>query len=211
MTYPPASTAQWFQDNYPGADLNLSKNTMVVILHTTEGYSWPSYEGGATAPNYTGLPPVGGKRGHWRAHYPDNKSARALVNAPGGVETNTLNAVQLELIGTCDPKHKVSWGSKKAGKDYVFWPDANDAQLKWLSRILAYFHKAHGLQLVAKKEFLPYPASYGNSKVRLSFAEWRNSVGIYGHQHVPENVHGDPGNINIHRALYHAIAAVKAK
>jgi len=170
---------------------------MVATLHTTETSGWPGYEGGATAPNYTGNPPIGVRFGKWRAHYPDEKSSRALKNLAGGVETNTLNDVQFELIGTCDPKHAKTWGKLKAGKHYVYWPHATKRQLRWVARMMADMNVRHGLQLKAPKRFLPYPASYGSNGVRMSFAEWRNATGIVGHQHIPENVHGDPGNINI--------------
>jgi len=197
---------QWFQDDYPGADLHLNKDTMVVTLHTTEGTDWPSYEGGATAPNYTGLPPLGEARGKWRGHFPDEKSSRALRNAAGGVNTNTLNTVQIELIGTCDPRNAKRWGgtsnTRVAGRDYVFWPDADKRQLHWVGRILADFHKRHGFRLRTGVVFKPYPASYGvNNGVRLPFAGWSNYVGVLGHQHVPENSHGDPGNIDIQEIL----------
>lgn len=191
---------QWYQDNYPGATMNLTKDTMVVTLHSTEGYDWPTYDGGAIAPNYTGKPPIGtgllGK-GHWRAHFPDEKSSRALQNLAGGVETNTLNDVQLELIGTCDPTHAKTWNGRIAGVNYVFWPNASRRQLLFVARILADFHIRHGLQLVAPRPFKPYPSSYGSNGVRMTFDQWRNAVGVVGHQHIPENVHGDPGNIDI--------------
>lgn len=199
-------TSQWFQDNWPGADLNLARGTMVVVLHTTEGTTWPDYEGGATAPNYTGMPPLGDARGKWRAHFPDEKSSRALRNESGGVNTNTLNCVQLELIGTCDPRNRKRWGgtssTRIAGRDYVYWPDADKRQLHWVSRILADFRKRHGLRLRSGVEFKPYPASFGeHNGVRLSFAGWSNYVGVLGHQHVPENSHGDPGDIDIREIL----------
>lgn len=34
--------------------------------------------------------------------------------------------------------------------------------------------------------------------------EWLNAVGVYGHQHIPENSHGDPGNIRIKYILRRA-------
>jgi hypothetical protein len=195
---------QWFQDDFPGSVLNLNAHTMVATIHTTETAGWPGYEGGATAPNYTGMPPIGLRRGKWRAHFPDERSSRALKNLAGGVETNTLNDVQFELIGTCDPAHAKTWGKLQAGKDYVYWPNANKRQLRFLGNILASMHVRHGLQLKAPKQFLPYPKSYGNNGVRMSFAEWRNATGVVGHQHIPENDHGDPGNINIAYALWWA-------
>lgn len=196
---------QWFEDDFPGAPLHLRPETMVVTLHTTEGTDWPDYEGGATAPNYTGLPPLGDARGKWRGHFPDEKSSRALRNEAGGVNTNTLNTVQLELIGTCDPKNRLRWGgtsrTRVAGRDYVFWPDADKRQLHWVGRLLADFHHRHGFRLRTGVKFLPYPASYGANGVRLSFAGWSNYIGVLGHQHVPENSHGDPGDIDIQEIL----------
>lgn len=207
--------SQWFQDNYPGSTMKLNKSTMVVALHTTEGTDWPSYSGGAVAPTYTGKPALGDVKGAWRAHFPDEKSARALRNEPGGVETNTLNCVQIELIGTCDPRNEKRWGktsrSRIAGRDYVYWPNATDRQLLWVARILADFHRRHGLVLDAPRRFLPYPESYGKTRVRLSGSEWLNTRGVVGHQHIPENDHGDPGNIDIEKILQMARKLVQPK
>lgn len=191
------TTTQWFQDDYPGADMNLSEATEVVVLHTTESTGWPGYDGGAKAPHYTAMPDIANRKILWRGHFPDEKSSRALRNEAGGVETNTLNCVQVELIGTCDPKHEFTWGTKKAGVDYIFWPKAPYWALRAVAQFLVDQHDRHGLQLRSGLVFKPYPASYGDNGVRLSFSEWRNFVGILGHQHVPENSHGDPGDLKI--------------
>jgi hypothetical protein len=98
--------AQWFADNYPGSRIYPNCG----VLHTTEGNDWPGYDGGAVAPTYTSKPLISEKRLVWRAHFPDEMSARALVNAAGGVETNTANALQVELVGTCDYAHRERWG-----------------------------------------------------------------------------------------------------
>lgn len=199
---------QWFQDNFPGATLNHGPDRTVVVLHTTEGFSWPTYNGGSTAPNLTGLPPLFNmkkgiriRKGKWRQHFPLNKSSRALANKSGGVETNTLNAIQLELIGTCDPANAKSWGGKGvywAGKDYVYWPKATKVQLNFVARMLADIHEQTGLRLLTEVKWAAYPGSYGEKNPnRLTFAQWRKTVGVVGHQHVPENSHGDPGDINI--------------
>lgn len=205
------SKTQWFQDNFPGSTMNIKPSNLVLVIHTTETTGWPGYEGGATAPNYTGLPPLGEpnhdgfRKGAYRAHFPDEKSARALKNLPGGVETNTLNAIQLELIGSCDPKNASRWGrtsrSNLAGKQYVYWPEASPRQLLWVARFVADLHRRHGLALKAPRKFLPYPASYGANGVRLTNSQWMNTVGVIGHQHVPENSHGDPGNLNVEEIL----------
>jgi hypothetical protein len=42
--------------------------------------------------------------------------------------------------------------------------------------------------------FKAYPGSYGTSNgVRMTGSQWTNFTGHCGHQHVPENLHGDPG------------------
>jgi hypothetical protein len=45
------------------------------------------------------------------------------------------------------------------------------------------------------------PASYGASPARMSFAQWQNFTGWCGHQHVPENDHGDPGSMDFARVI----------
>jgi hypothetical protein len=196
---------QWYENKYPGAVMNLTAKNMVLVLHTTETSGWPTYSGGSMAPNYTGRPPVGKITGAWRGHFPDERSSRALENRPGGVETNTQNDVQVELMGTCDPKHRKSWngeGVLLAGVHYVYWAEATDAQLAWLADFIADQHKRHGLSLTAPARFNPYPSSYGtNQGDRLTFDEWNKVVGIIGHQHVPENSHGDPGFIDIQHVI----------
>ena len=200
---------QWFQDDFPGADMNLSAATEVVVLHTTESTDWPAYDGGSKAPHYTVKFDIVNKKATWRGHFPDEKSSRALRNEPGGVETNTLNCVQVELIGTCDPKHKDSWGDKKAGVDYIYWPEAPYWALRSIADFLADQHIRHGFQLKSGLTFLPYPSSI--SGCRMTYAQWHSFVGVCGHMHVPENVHGDPGNINITSLLKMAQEIVDAR
>lgn len=207
MTYtgpqkvPFASTAYWYQDNYPGDRMESN----VVVVHTTEGYSLPSYDGGAVAPNITALPDIPNKRLKWYQHFDADCSSRALVNASGGVQTNTLNAFQIELVGTCDPAHRSTWGSKQAGVDYIFWPDAPDWALAEVGKLLAWLHDNHGVSLTSGVTWKAYPDSYGtNNGVRLSGAQWEAYYGVLGHQHVPENLHGDPGDIDMARILAHA-------
>ena len=193
--------SQWFADDWPGDKLELTADTAVTVLHTTESTSWPDYDGGAKAPHYTVLPDLVNRRLKWRAHFPDEMSSRALRNEAGGVETNTLNCVQVEMIGTCDPAHRERWGTKVAGKDYLFWPEAPTWALLGIARFLVDQNQRHGLALKSLR-FKPYPASFGTDNgVRMTFAQWRNFVGVCGHQHVPENTHGDPGDIDIIKIL----------
>jgi hypothetical protein len=202
--------------NYPGADTktqNFAKafkgdamSPNVVVLHTTEGRSWPGYKNGGSAPTMTIRPLMGKQAFAIRQHFPLEMSARALKNVDGGVETNTLNCIQIELMGTCDPKHRKSWGpTAKAGKDYIFWPEAPDWALRELGEVLATLHKvfpAIPLKAMPAGKWLAFPASFGTKNgQRMTGAAWRKFAGVCGHMHVPENVHGDPGNLDITRVL----------
>lgn len=157
----------------------------ILVLHTTEGMSWPGYGGGGSAPHVT-IRPIPGKGIEVREHIPFTQYARALVNLPGGPQTNRRGVLQVELIGTCDPKHRGS-------SAWYFWPEADAVVIKALADyfrpILAAYKIPH-----RAPTFVAYPASYGTrASQRLSAEEWNSYNGIVGHQHVPENSHGDPG------------------
>lgn len=200
-TFPGASTtAQWFQDNYNGQRFPLPIEKLVV--HTTETVGWPGYNGGASAPNATARP--GGAPGNqklgWRAHFYGDCMARALQNDSGGVQTNAESCHQIELCGTCDPKTAKAWRSDgyTQGEDFIFWPDAPDWALHEVAKYLAWAHTDLGLRLVSVPIWLPYPDSYGEKNgVRLAGSGWQSYRGVVGHQHVPENDHGDPGSTDV--------------
>lgn len=188
---------QWFANRYASSTMHPN----VTVLHTTEGGDWPGYEGGATAPNLTVKADKATKRLKVRGHFPLNGSSRALRNTAGGVETNTLNCIQIELVGTCDPAHKDGYGA-------IYWPDAPDWALEQLGDLLADLHDLYpAIKLVAGGKVVngrwpAYPASINAN--RMTFAQWRGFYGICGHQHVPENVHGDPGALDIGKVLAYA-------
>lgn len=181
------------------------------VVHTTEGRTVPSYSSGAMAPNITGLPDIKARKIRWYQHFDVDESARALANRSGGVETNTANAFQIELVGTCDDKYKTSWSGKRAGIDYLHWPTAPDWALAEVAWLVRWLNQQHGIPLTCVKDWLAYgkdsrrpgitPASYGASPVRMSMSAWRSFKGWCGHQHVPENDHGDPGNLNFARVI----------
>lgn len=197
--YPGASTEAWWQGVWDGAAMDVN----TLVLHTTEGTALPDYDGGADAPTLTALPVMAGRRLAWFQHFDIDVSSRALVNSPGGVETNTLNCAQVELGGTCDYAHRETWGSMRAGVDYVYWPQAPDWALDEVARFVAWLHVQHGVPLVAPPVWLAYgpdprrpgvlPASYGPSPARMTPAQWTAFRGVLGHSHVPEQAHGDPG------------------
>lgn len=210
--YPKADAdAQWFGGVFGGSTIDPN----VVVLHTTETTDWPGYNNAGTpgdsAPHYTTKPDLKACTSAWRQHFSETISARALRNEAGGVETNTLNCVQVELIGTCDSAKAKTWKvggvTLTAGVDYIYWPDAPAWALRDLAAFLTSIHKRRGVKLEAPKVWLPYPASYGATAARMTGAQWEGFYGVCGHQHVPENSHGDPGDIDITTLLSLAGAA----
>lgn len=210
--YPLANTsAQRFDDNYSSVKFTrINKG----VLHTEEvPGGWPSYSSGASAPNMSGNPNIRKKRIDWRVHFPAGYSARALVNAPGGVSTNTEadGVFQIELSGTCAKSMVNLWArqGKKAGRDYIYWPDAPDWALRDLANLLAWLHIEWGMPLVAPAVWPSYEdAASGRVRARMSFHAWDLFAGVCGHTHVAENQHLDPGHIDIAKVLKYAREAV---
>lgn len=186
--YPGASQTYRYQGKYPGDAMESN----VVVWHSTEGTSLPDYRGGADAPNFTAKPDFKAKKIVWYQHFDFDTSSRALVNLNGGVETNTLNAVQVEIVGTCDPGTHKRWGSTP----HLYMPSLPDWAVRDLAAFAKWAHDNHGVPLTSGVTFKAYPGSYGtNNGVRMSGAKWSGFKGHCGHQHVPENLHGDPGTL----------------
>lgn len=186
--YPGASLKYWFQDRYPGDAMEVN----VAVWHSTEGTTVTDYNNGAMAPTLTVAPDFARKKLAWYQHFDIDRSARALVNLTGGVQTNTLNVVQIEVVGTCDPKTHARW--TKAGYDHLYMAELPDWAIEGLAEFAQWLYKNHGVPLTENVTFKAYDASYGaNNGVRMSFSKWESYRGHCGHQHVPENLHGDPG------------------
>ncbi|MFJ1808554.1 MULTISPECIES: hypothetical protein [unclassified Streptomyces] len=203
-----ASQAHFYgTGQYSGSDMEVNCG----VVHTTEGRTLPDYNGGAIAPTVTGVPDIAARKIRWYQHYDVDESARALANKLGGVETNTANAFQIELVGTCDDSKKTSWDGKKAGVDYLHWPTAPDWALAEVAWLVRWLNDYHSVPLTCVSEWLAYgkdarrpgitPASYGASPARMTGAQWQAFRGWCGHQHVPENDHGDPGSLNFARVI----------
>lgn len=186
--YPAADhNSQWFADNF-GQWSPMALSAPVLVLHTTEGFSWPGYNGnGNIAPTATIW------HGHGvRQHFNISQPARALVNLPGGSDTDSQGDIQFELVGTCDPSKKNS--------GMLYWPEATDEDMTELVDFVVWLHNEWGLKLQSTVTWVAYPGSYGDTMgQRLSTAEWIAYEGILGHEHVPENLHGDPGLFPIQR------------
>ncbi|MBZ6290438.1 hypothetical protein KVH30_02470 [Streptomyces olivaceus] len=200
--YPGASTAYWYGSKYPGSAMESN----VVVWHTTEGTSVPTYGGGASAPNFTAKPDFAAQRLVWYQHFDFDESSRALVNQPGGVETNTLNVVQVEIVGTCDPAAHKKWGSIP----HLYTPELPDWVVRDLAAFARWAHEQHGVPLSSDVTFKAYPSSYGANGVRMSNAKWSSFKGHCGHQHVAENAHGDPGLLPMAAILARAAGTTTA-
>lgn len=205
---PGASQAFFYGDGrYSGSSMEVNCG----VVHTTEGMSVPTYEGGAMAPTVTMMPDIKKRKLKIYQHYDVDESARALANKLGGVLTNTANTFQIELVGTCDAKKSARWGTKVAGVDYIYWPTAPDWALAEVAVLVRWLNVNHKIPLTCVKDWLAYgidarrpgviPASYGASPARMTFSQWRAFTGWCGHQHVPENDHGDPGRMNFARVI----------
>ncbi|MEU9002588.1 N-acetylmuramoyl-L-alanine amidase, partial [Streptomyces sp. NPDC048551] len=202
--YPGASTAYRYDGTYEG----LMQEVNCCVTHTTEGTTLPDYDGGAMAPNTTLLPDIARQQLRAYAHFPADMSARALVdNSATAVRTNRNNAHQVELVGSCDPKRRTSWGSLRAGIDYIYWPEAPEWALREYARYIAWLNTEHGVPLtLTPHAWLPYPDSYGSTHgQRMTLDEWAAFRGHCGHQHVPDgNDHGDPGNMRMDLVVQYA-------
>lgn len=188
----------WIETAYPGGSrqefsnpdsLAWKQRPCKLVLHTTEGGGFPSaatYDNGRRAPHFT-VDPWGRT---WRQHYPLSEAAWAL-KATSLVSTNTMGAVQVEIIGTCDPRNAA------LATKYV--PALRGDGLAWLTGLLRTIADKAGIPWDAPGlTWIAYPASYGTGAVqRLSPAAWTTYRGVIGHQHVPGNTHGDPGALPI--------------
>ena len=185
--YPSANTTRWYQNTYGGDAMESN----VIVWHSTEGTTLPDYNGGAIAPNLTAAPNFAAQRLDWYQHFDFDTSSRALRNLAGGVQTNTLNVTQVEIVGTCDPTTHAKW--VRVGTPHLYTPELPDWAIRDLAAFARWAHDQHGVPLSSGLEFRAYPGSYGNSSVRMTDAQWNAFSGHCGHQHVPENDHGDPG------------------
>lgn len=144
-----------------------------IVHHTTEGSTaqgaMQAFATKRSDPHFT----VDATRIY--QHIDTAEGARALRNAPGGVQTNRDSAVQIELVGFAHlPKN----------------PDA----LARLARLCRWIEATHGVPRVWPAG-PPKPARQGKDPgghVRDP-AIWDTRAGHYGHSQVPENTHWDPG------------------
>ena len=164
------------------------------VLHTTEGVTYAgaraAYVKNNSAPHFT----ITYERQAVKLyqHSPLDRAGRALKNASGGVQTNRRRCIQIEIVCFADMAKAVAYKG-------IYVAGLPDPYLAGIASLMRWIEGETGIQ-PNYPTFKKYPASYGtNNGVRFSFSQWRSFNGWCGHQHVPENSHGDPGEIPITR------------
>lgn len=173
------TSAQWYQDNYPGGVFSrLDK----FVLHTTETEGWPAYSGGASSPNATYHP----RLRQIRQHHSNNRSSRALRDPSGtAVRENRDNVFQLEIICYSDKRLGDSVGGLWVG-------DLTDTHMRDIAAMMIQLNDELGLPLQSSVTWREGRTSYYGG-VRLSGSQFDAYRGILGHVHVSGNTHWDPG------------------
>lgn len=187
-------TEEWMPDailvlpiSYRG---NVLRSWEKIILHTTESSAYSpnrsSYFGHQLWPTFTFGPKLINNKFQWVwwQHLPLNHSAAAMRNLPGGVQTNNDGCIQIEIV----------W---RAADGDVLPRQALDS----LKKGLLWICSTTGIPYSFVDDFHYYPPEnshrLGKEPWRLQGSDWDNFRGICGHQHAPENVHGDPGKLDI--------------
>lgn len=107
---------------------------------------------------------------------PANQSARALVNQSGGVQTNTHGSCNIQI-------------------EWLFFP-----YCRWNGNV---YPTLASTPAAGKQHIVSWLRSWGVPDVwpmgeptwasKRSATIWNSTPGHYGHSHVPENDHNDPG------------------
>lgn len=146
--------------------LTTSRNYSPTRANFYGAQNWPH----ATAAKISGVPRL-------FQHGPIDRSARAMQNDAGGVETNRCRAVQLEIAwGAYDPE--------------LIPDDLMNVVADWCGWVAD--------QTGCRRDLpLAFVGSEGYGEAasqRLGNDAWLAFDAICGHQHVPENDHWDPGH-----------------
>jgi len=156
-----------------------------VILHTTEGArasdAVSAYRTHKSWPHFT----VSWENNQFvvKQHIPIIHSARALLHPRNSCHTNNLHAIQIEITGFCANAPQFAQG----------YLDGIGSLLRWIQ-------SQTNVKAIAPppSQWIPHPRSYGSRAAqRMTCQAWATFNGVCGHQHVPNNKHGDPGVINI--------------
>jgi hypothetical protein len=179
--YPPADRkVQWYGQG------NATVSPTKVLWHTTETKGgWPGYGNGGAAPNFTYDP----WKHQWRQHFPINGTARALANG-SGYSTNRQGVCQIEVSCYSDPRYYNQYGYGIHQFDNQAYQDLGDFS--------AFMRAEWGVPL--EKTRLPFVV-VGKAQQKFTRNTFTAFSGHCGHQHAPDNNHGDPGDWDMDRIL----------
>lgn len=158
-----------------------------LVVHTTEG---DTIEGAMASYRANGTPPqltVDPARRRRAQHLDLTRAAYALANLSGGVETNRIPCVQIEVVGY-------------AGRAHLMPAD----QLLWLgTEVFRPVFERLPIQPVHPKFVGTESGTIAttSARQRFSYDAWYKFNGVCGHQHVPENHHWDPGRLDVDTIL----------
>ncbi|NCR71063.1 MAG: N-acetylmuramoyl-L-alanine amidase [Microcystis aeruginosa LG13-12] len=142
-----------------------------IVHHTTEGSTaagaMAAYKANKSDPHFT----VDSTTIY--QHIDTASTARSLKNLPGGVQTNRDSAIQIEVVAF-------------AGKP------KNIATLKNVAKLCRWIETTHGVPKVWPNG-LPRTGTTDPGGHNRNATNWNTKGGHYGHSHVPENDHWDPG------------------
>jgi hypothetical protein len=144
-----------------------------IVHHTTEGSSaegaFSAFATNRSDPHFT----VDSMTIY--QHIDTGEAARALRNAPGGVQTNRHSAIQIEVVGF-------------AHRPKVL------ATLKNVQKLCNWLEAEHDI-LKVWPSGPPKPAVNGHDPGghNRSVTNWDTKGGHFGHSQIPENTHWDPG------------------
>ena len=151
------------------------------VLHTTEGPSIASAVGEFRTKNVWPHLTIDPGTQEVVQHLSLDVAARALQHPAGTPETNRANCIQIEIIGRATDS-----------------PTWSGTALEFIAGVMRMVEEKVPVARQSALTYKSFPASFGLvNGVRMSDSEWAQFTGWCGHQHVPNNSHGDPGQIDI--------------
>jgi hypothetical protein len=164
------SCARWVPAARPGVPF--TGGPKKVVHHKTQVATEDAralYEASGAWPHFT-VGPSGVQQ-----HLETTVGALSLVNAGGGVQTNTDSAIQLEVVG---------YSGQTAAQ----------ATLRNLVTLLKEIQLVEGVPWAWPEGRPPIDANagYGSNTGERHASVWDTQPGHYGHSQVPENLHWDP-------------------
>lgn len=160
------------------------------VEHSTEGNS---IEGAVATYRDAGVPPqttIDPAARRKAQHIDLDRSGYALAHPKGTPETNRLPCIQVEIVMYADRDKANANGGLYVG-------DLTDAHYAFIGECIREIEAVVPIPHEFHRGFVHYPDSYGlHAPQRMSWDTWYNFSGWCGHQHVPGNVHGDPGEFD---------------